>query len=101
MAKRGSKFTKGRRPHNASTGEQFEDVGELVCKLAAEKKRVSVNGQEVEMSWAERSLRLTVERALSGERRDLAHLLRLMIKHPSIAGPGRTRTFIYLGGMVR
>jgi hypothetical protein len=99
MAKKGSKFEKGRRPHNALKGQEFGDVGDLIRNLAAEAKRVTIDGEEVEMSWAERSFRLTIERAIAGNRRDLAHLLRLMIKYPSIAGPGRGRTQIFLGGL--
>ncbi len=91
-----SHFQKGRRPHNARRGEDHSTVAELVCRLAAEKKRVSINGKEVEMSWAERSFRLTVDRALAGNRRDLAQLLRLMIEHPSVGGSYRERTVIFM-----
>lgn len=86
-----------RRPHNARKGEDFADIGELMQKLAAETKRVVIDGKEVEMSWGERSFRLTVERALSGNRRDLAQVLRLMIKHPSVSGTYRLREIIIIG----
>jgi hypothetical protein len=99
VAKKGSRFEKGRRPHNASKTQEFADVGELFRNLAAEKKRVTINGEQVEMSWAERSFRVTIDRAISGKRQDLAHLLRLMIKYPGIAGPGRGITQIFLGGL--
>ena len=92
-----AKFKKGRRPHNAGKGHEFETVGELFNSLAAEPKTVTVNGEEVQMSWAERSFRLTIDRALSGNRRDLAHLLRLMIKHPSIGGSYRWRQIVVIG----
>ena len=87
-----------RRPHNARKAEEFANIAELVRRLAAEKKRVTINGKEVEMSWAERSFRLTVERALAGNRRDLAQLLRLMIEHPSISGSFRERRVIFIRG---
>ena len=60
-----TQFKRGRRPHDAKTLE-FENVADLVRKLGAEKKRVMRNGEEEEMTWAERSLRLTVERAVNG-----------------------------------
>jgi hypothetical protein len=61
-------------------------------------KRVTINGKEVEISWAERSLRLTIDRALAGNRRDLAQLLRLMIEHPSISGSYQERHVTFIRG---
>lgn len=91
----GGEFKKGRRPHNARK-EEFGDIAELVRKLGSEKKFATINGTEVEMSWAERSFRLTVDRAIAGQRRDLAALLRLMIKHKNIGGSYREHTVIYV-----
>ncbi len=91
-------FQNGRRPHNARKGEEFASFGELVRQLGAEPKRVKVNGKEVLMCWAERSLRLTLERALAGGRRDLAHLIRLAIQHPNIGGSFRETTVIFIRG---
>ncbi len=62
--------------------------------------RVTVDGREVEMSWAERSLRLTLERALKGNVRDIAELLRLMIKHPHVTGQGKLRITYFVRGSV-
>ncbi|MGI8705822.1 MAG: hypothetical protein ACR2JJ_08535 [Sphingomicrobium sp.] len=93
-----TQFKSGRRPHNARKGEEFGSIAELICRLGAEMKRVTINGKEVEMSWAERSFRLTVDRALTGNRRDLAQLLRLMIEHPSISGSYRERQVYYFRG---
>ncbi len=90
----------GRRPHNAKKGEEFGNISELICRLGAEMKRVTINGKESEMSWAERSFRLTIDRALAGNRQDLAQLLRLMIEHPSISGSYRERQVIFLRGAV-
>jgi hypothetical protein len=91
-----SQFQKGRRPHNAGKGEEFSSTADLVRILAAEKKRVTIDGKEVEISWAERSFRLTIGRALGGNRRDLAQMLRLMIQHPSIGASYRERHVIFL-----
>lgn len=96
-----TRFKKGRRPHNAKVLE-FETIADLVKCLGSERKRVALNGEEVEMTWAERSLRLTVDRALKGNRRDLAQLLRLMIKHPQISGPGRmTVVYFFRGALAK
>ena len=94
----GTQFKKGRRPHNASRGHQFESLGELVEKIGAETRRVNVDGKEVQMSRAERLARLTIDRAISGDRRDLAQMLRLMIEHPSLSGPGREKIHVIIGG---
>ncbi len=89
------KFKRGRRPHNAKVLD-FDTIGDLVRKLGAEPKKVTVDGKEVEMSWAERLLRLTLERALKGNIRDIAQLLRLMIKHPHVTGQGKVRMVYFL-----
>lgn len=94
------RFKKSRRPHNATTGAEFSSIAELVEKLGAEKKRVTINGEEIEMSWAERSFRLTVDRAIAGNRRDLAHLLRLMIEHPQISRSYREHKIIFIRGAI-
>jgi hypothetical protein len=61
-------------------------------------KPVTINGKVVEISWAERSMRLMIDRALAGNRRDLAQLLRLMIEHPSISGSYRERQVTFIRG---
>ena len=94
--KTSSRFRRGRKPHNANRGLEFANVAELIATIGAEPKRLGVDGQQVEMSWAERSFRLTVDRALKGNRRDLAHLLRLMIKHPSVSVSHRERYVTYM-----
>lgn len=93
-----TQFRKGRRPHNAGKGEDFGNIAELVKRVGGETKRVTVNGQEARMSWIERSFRLTLDRALAGNRRDLALLLRLMMEHPSISGSYRERQVIFIRG---
>lgn len=93
-------FRKGRRPHNARDGREFGSVAELIQSLGAEIKQVKVNGAEVEMTWAERSFRLTIERALAGNRRDLAQLLRLMIDYPQIGTSYRERAVFFIRGVL-
>src|SRR4051812_27375751 len=91
-------FMAGREPHNSHKGFEFGNVAELATLLAAEPKKVMIDGREVEMSGAERSFRLTIERALAGNRHDLAHLIRLMIKYPSISGTSRKKQVIFIRG---
>ena len=90
-------FKRGQRPHNAKVLE-FATIADLVRYLGAEQKKVTVNGKETKMSWAERSLRLTLDRALKGNVRDIAELLRLMIRHPHVTGRGKVRSLIIIRG---
>jgi len=85
-----------RPPHNAKIDFKYDDVGELTRKLGSELKRVTLDGQEVEMMWAERALRLLIDRALAGNRRDIAQLLRMMIDHPDVTGRGPVITQILI-----
>jgi hypothetical protein len=84
------------RPHNARTGHEFASLHELVNKLGSEKKLANLHGVVVEMPWAERSFRTMVDRALEGNRRDLAQLLRLMIKHPRLSDRNSVRVQIFM-----
>jgi hypothetical protein len=86
------------RPHNAKTGHEFESLHELVNKLGAEKKLANRDGEVVEMAWAERSFRAMVDRALAGNRRDLAQLLRHMIEHPRVSNRRATRAQYFVRG---
>ncbi len=85
-----------RRPHNAKVDRDFDDIHELTRRLGSEMKRVTLNGEAIQMTWTERSLRLLVDRALAGNRRDLAQLLRVMIDHPNVTGVGPVITRIFL-----
>ena len=87
-----------KRPHNAKTGIKFDNLPELILRLGAEKKLVNLNGAETEMVWAERSLRLTVERALAGNRRDLLLLLKMMSRYPETTGAGRATVQYFIRG---
>ena len=94
---RGGRFQKGRMPHNAKVAT-YDDIADLVRAIGAEPKRATVRGEEVSMSWSERSLRLSIERAINGQTRDLIDLLKLMIKHPRITGPARMRQITVVRG---
>ena len=85
-----------RRPHNAKSGHEFESLHELVNKLGAELKLANCNGEVVEMAWAERSFRAMVDRALVGNRRDLAQLLRHMIEHPRLSDRQSVRAHYFV-----
>ena len=91
------RFKQGRMPHNAKV-PTYADIGDLVRAVGAEPKSVTINGQEVSMTWSERSLRLSIELAINGNTRDLIDLVRLMIKHPQITGPVRTRLYTIIRG---
>lgn len=85
-----------RPPHNAKIDN--DDIHELARRLGSEMKRVIVNGEVTEMPWAERSLRLLVDRALTGNRRDIAQLLRIMIAYPDVTGEGPVTLRIFIRG---
>ena len=92
MAKRpNTTGTKRKPPHNAKLGHDYATLAELVRQVGSDRKLVTVAGETTEMSWAERSLRLTIDRALSGKVRDLELLLKLMAKYPATTGRGRMR----------
>jgi hypothetical protein len=89
---------KRRRPHNAGTGEEFGSLDDLVRKIGAERTTVTINGEERKISRVERSIRLLIHRALGGNRRDLAHLLRLMKSNPRISSSHRERFVTIIRG---
>ena len=91
---------KRRRPHNAKANIDYDDIPELIRKLGAERMTVKVGLEVREMSRAEAGLRQMVERALAGNRRDLAQLLTLMIKHPHTAGRGPVRVQYFMSFFV-
>jgi hypothetical protein len=93
-------FRKGRRPHNSGAGHSFENLSQLVEKLGAEEKQFTVNGETVRMTAAELSFRRTVERALGGSRRDLAHVLRLVAEYPTISGAGQLESIMVINGAI-
>jgi hypothetical protein len=94
----GTRPTKARKPHNSRPAADYAGLGDILKKIGGERQTVSQAGEMVEMSRAERTLRLLVGRALEGKARDVAQLLRLMMKHPSISKSCREETVIFING---
>ena len=94
-----SRFKRGRKPHNAAPATEHENVAELVQSVGSEPRKVLVAGRTVEMSRAERMLRLQIERAMQGKARDVTDVLRLMVKHPDMGCSFRTELVIVISGM--
>lgn len=93
-------FKRGRKPHNAPPPPEFESLQDLVKKVGSEIRKASLKGETVEMSRTERTLRLQVDRALSGKTRDLVQILRLMQRHPNITKSYKERTVITVSGLM-
>lgn len=93
-----SQFKGGRRPHNVKPPQEISSLDDLVMKVGREPRKVTLNGEIVEMSRAERALRLKVDRALEGKARPVADLLRLMMKYPQISKSYKEETVIVLAG---
>lgn len=93
---KGGKRGGSRKPHNAKRAADVESLEELVARVGAELRRIPTSKSVVEMTRLERTLRLLVDRALEGKVRDVAHVLRLMLKHPSLAKSYREETVIVL-----
>lgn len=91
-------FKKGRRPHNKAPAPDIESLEELVAKLAHEPTRVRRNGELVEITEAERMIRLEVDDALKGNIPALKHLIRFMIDHPAIVRSTRSEVWIFING---
>lgn len=86
---RSRKWTCGkpiRRPHNAQP-KHYDSLAELFEAIASEKRAIPTRAGVVLMSRKERSLRTMIARALGKEEhvRELAQVLRLMIKYPDLA----------------
>ncbi len=94
----GGKLGGSRKPHNARRAADVESLDELVARVGDELRRIPSSKGAVEMTRLERTLRLQVERALEGKVRDVAHLLRLMSKYPSVAKSYREETVIIING---
>ena len=93
-AKRGG----SRKPHNARRPADVESLEELVARVGAEVRKIPSSKGVVEMTRLERTLRLLVNRAMEGKVRDVAHLVRLMSKYPSVAKSYREETVIVING---
>ncbi len=92
-------FKRGRKPHNARAPLEHDSLADLVRQVGSETRKVLKGGETVEMTRTERTLRLQVERALEGNKvREVASILRLMLKHPEIARSYRKEITIFIGG---
>jgi hypothetical protein len=89
----------GRKPHNATQPADYSSLAELISKVGDEPRKVLVRGQEVNMSRSERLLRLQVDRALQGNVREVANIIRLMIKYPDIAASYREEKVVLIAGI--
>ena len=86
--------TSGKRrgkPHNADLPD-YESLAEMVEAIASEKRAVPTRTGEIVMSRRERTFRILIAKALADEDnvRDLAQVLRFMIKYPDMASTYET-----------
>jgi hypothetical protein len=94
----GTRYKKGRRPHNARQSDDYLSLEDLVRKVASEPRKVMLRGKQVEMSRCERTFRLVVDRALDGRPREVAQLLRHMLKYPTLSKSFREEVVIFING---
>lgn len=92
------RFRGGRKPHNVKPAEHISGLQDLVIKVGSETRSVMLQGEAVEMSRAERALRLTVERALEGKVGAVADMLRLMMKYPQFSKSYKEETVLIIAG---
>ena len=85
----GSQFKRGRKPHNATSAPDFENLAELIQLVGSEPRKVLVGGKTVEMTRSERMMRLQLERAMQGKAQDVRQVLSLMLRYPDIGRSSR------------
>lgn len=74
-----------RKPENAQLPD-YENLAEMLDAIASEKRTVPTRSGDVVMSRRERSYRSMIEKAFGDDPvRELAQVLRLMIKYPEMA----------------
>lgn len=96
-----TRSVKQRRPHNAKWEKEWNTLDELVALVGSEARQVTLGGEVVTMTRAERRLRDEVDKALKGEVRALKLILSLMIKYPTVVQkPGRIVTILH-GALAR
>ena len=91
------RYKPGRRPHNAFTPGDGS-LKDVVLRIANERHEVTINGERQTMTRKERVFRLTVERAVNGNVRDIAHILSILAKHPELAASFQTETVYFFNG---
>ena len=94
-----SRYKKGRRPHNARPADDYLSLEDLVQKVGSEPRKVMINGELVEMSRCERTLRLVIAKALEGNAREVAQLLRHMLKYPELSKSFKEEFVIIFNGV--
>lgn len=72
-----------RKPHNARV-RHFATLSEIVDEVGAEMRSFPTPDGSTKISRKQRLYRVMIHAALKDSDRDLAHLLRLMIKNPNI-----------------
>ncbi len=91
------RYKPGRRPHNAVTPAD-RSLKDVVLRIANELHEVTINGKRRTMTRKERVFRLTVERAVNGTVRDIAHILSIVAKHPELAASFQIETVYFFNG---
>lgn len=93
-----TRYKKGRKPHNARPSDDYLSLEELVRKVGSEPREAVLDGEVVEMSRCERTFRLMVGRALEGNAREVAQILRHMIKYPELSKSFKEEIVILITG---
>ena len=96
MAKKAS-ARRRRKPHNAAV-TSFDSFSDLLEIIANAPRKATMDGEEVTITRREAFLRLSVDRALHGNVRELTKVLQMMSKHPKLAAAWRGQRIIFIRG---
>jgi hypothetical protein len=88
-AVRQGQFKRGRKPHNATSAPDYQNVAELIQLVGSEPRTVLVPGEAVGITGTERMMRLQLDRAMQGKAQDVREVLSLMLRYPDISCSGR------------
>jgi hypothetical protein len=92
-------YKKGRKPHNATPAADYLSLEDLVQKVGSGPRKVLIDGELVEMSRCERTFRLVIGRALEGNAREVAQILRHMLKYPELSKSFKEEFVIIFNGV--
>jgi hypothetical protein len=95
--KSSGKFKPGRKPHNVAVPID-RSLKDIVLRVANERHAVTIDGVTRNISRMERTLRLTVDRAVKGNKKDILRLLQIVAKRPDMAASIRTDTIVFFNG---
>ena len=95
----GGRFERGHVPHNRRALPHVESLEDVVKQVLSEPRKVLQNGKEVEMCLAERAIRLEVDKAVGGDTRAIARIVKLLIKHPKLSRSYKATYQIFLNGI--